>query len=57
MLVDEDYLRSKGVEDFSKYQCVPGKEPPTIWELEKHFGKMMAGKDGDSGLAGSKNIA
>jgi len=28
--IDEDYLRSKGVSDFSKYQCVPGCEPPRI---------------------------
>ena len=28
--IDEDYLRSKGVNDFSKYQCVPGKEPMTL---------------------------
>jgi citronellol/citronellal dehydrogenase len=26
--IDEDLLRSVGVTDFSKYQCVPGVEPP-----------------------------
>lgn len=26
--LDEDLLRSEGVTDFSKYQCVPGVEPP-----------------------------
>jgi citronellol/citronellal dehydrogenase len=26
--IDEDLLRSEGVTDFSKYQCVPGSEPP-----------------------------
>ncbi len=26
--LDEDLLRSVGVTDFSKYQCVPGQEPP-----------------------------
>lgn len=26
--IDEDLLRSVGVTDFSKYQCVPGSEPP-----------------------------
>jgi citronellol/citronellal dehydrogenase len=26
--IDEDLLRSEGVTDFSKYQCVPGVEPP-----------------------------
>ena len=30
MLLDEPYLRSKGVTDFDKYQCVPGHEPPNI---------------------------
>ena len=28
--IDEDLLRSVGVTDFSKYQCVPGKEPPKM---------------------------
>lgn len=28
--IDEDLLRSVGVTDFSKYQCVPGKEPPRL---------------------------
>lgn len=35
MLLDEPYLRSKGVTDFSKYQCVPGKEPPTIADIKR----------------------
>ncbi len=26
--IDEDLLRSEGVTDFTKYQCVPGAEPP-----------------------------
>ncbi|NUP11892.1 MAG: SDR family oxidoreductase [Polyangiaceae bacterium] len=26
--LDEDLLRAEGVTDFSKYQCVPGQEPP-----------------------------
>ncbi len=30
MLIDEDYLRSKGVTDFKKYRCVPDSEPPKI---------------------------
>ena len=33
MLLDEPYLRSKGVNDFEKYQCVPGVEPPPIFEV------------------------
>lgn len=30
MLIDEDYLRTKGVENFDKYRCVPDSEPPKI---------------------------
>ena len=29
-LIDEVYLRKKGVTDFSKYQCVEGYEPPSL---------------------------
>ena len=32
-LIDEDYLRAKGYDDFSKYQCVPGSEPPKLNSL------------------------
>jgi citronellol/citronellal dehydrogenase len=32
-LIDEDYLKSKGVEDFTKYQCVVGYEPPKLMEV------------------------
>ncbi len=28
--IDEDLLREEGVTDFSKYQCVPGSEPPRM---------------------------
>lgn len=28
--IDEDLLREEGVTDFSKYQCVPGMEPPKL---------------------------
>eukprot|EP01121_Diplochlamys_sp_Union-15-3_P018832 TRINITY_DN6945_c0_g1_i2.p1 TRINITY_DN6945_c0_g1~~TRINITY_DN6945_c0_g1_i2.p1 ORF type:complete len:181 (-),score=24.79 TRINITY_DN6945_c0_g1_i2:29-571(-) len=31
-LLDEDYLRSKGVTDFKKYRCDPSIEPPKIVE-------------------------
>lgn len=34
-IIDEDYLRSRGVTDFSKYQCVPGKEPRKAWPIPK----------------------
>lgn len=30
-LIDEEYLRSRGVSDFSQYQCVAGVEPPKVW--------------------------
>jgi citronellol/citronellal dehydrogenase len=32
-LIDEMYLRKKGVEDFGKYQCVEGSEPPPLRSL------------------------
>ena len=35
--IDEDYLRTKGVTNFTKYQCVKGKEPIPLNEL---FNKM-----------------
>lgn len=28
--IDEELLRAEGVTDFSKYQCVPGHEPPHV---------------------------
>lgn len=40
MLIDEDYLFSKGVDDFTKYQCVDGFEPPKlnyIWKYPHIF--------------------
>ena len=35
VLLDEPYLRSKGVTDFDQYQCVPGHEPPNINDVAK----------------------
>lgn len=32
-LIDEIYLREKGVTNFEKYQCVPGYEPPKLSDL------------------------
>jgi citronellol/citronellal dehydrogenase len=29
-LLDEDFLRSEGVTDFSGYACVPGTNPPRL---------------------------
>ena len=34
MLIDEDFLRSKGVTDFSIYRCDPNSEPPAIDDLK-----------------------
>lgn len=34
-LIDEMYLRSKGVEDFTKYQCIRGHEPPRLTDINK----------------------
>lgn len=28
--IDEELLRAEGLEDFSRYQCVPGVEPPAL---------------------------
>eukprot|EP00128_Syssomonas_multiformis_P017447 Colp12_sorted_trinity150504_noHs@36272 len=50
MLLDEPYLRTKGVSDFSKYQCVPGCEPPHI----ETVGKMVFGA-GDKSVAKKKD--
>ena len=36
-LIDEGYLRTKGVEDFSKYQCVKGCEPPKLMDVFDKF--------------------
>ena len=36
-LIDEDYLRSKGETDFSKYQCVPGHELPKLTDVFEKF--------------------
>ena len=36
-LIDEVYLRSKGVEDFTEYQCVAGSEPPKLTSLNHLF--------------------
>ena len=36
-LIDEDYLRTKGVENFSKYQCVEGCEPPKLMDVFDKF--------------------
>jgi citronellol/citronellal dehydrogenase len=32
-LIDEDYLRSKGVVDFTKYRCIENYEPPKLNDI------------------------
>jgi len=39
MLVDDAYLRTKGVTDFVKYRCDPDVEPPSMEEIEEAQGK------------------
>lgn len=34
MLIDEELLRSCGMSDFSRYQVVPGSEPPSMADLD-----------------------
>jgi len=36
-LIDETYLRSKGITDFNKYQCVKGYEPPKLNDINHLF--------------------
>jgi citronellol/citronellal dehydrogenase len=38
-LIDEEYLRSKGVRNFGKYQCVKGHEPPKLLDIFNKFVK------------------
>lgn len=33
-LIDEDYMRTRGITDFIKYRCDPNVEPPRLLELE-----------------------
>tara|TARA_Y100000591_G_C21833931_1_gene701336 strand:+ start:1276 stop:2094 length:819 start_codon:yes stop_codon:yes gene_type:complete len=32
-LIDEEYLKSKGIRDFSKYRCVENYEPPSLNDI------------------------
>ena len=36
MLIDEDYLKSKGQTDFTQYRCVPDIEPPRLFSSIKN---------------------
>ena len=43
--IDETFLREWMQEtDFTKYQCVPGSEPPTMEQLVEKMGKFDAGR-------------
>jgi len=39
-LIDEDYMKTRGVKDFTKYRCVPSIEPPRLvgnsWSQQSH---------------------
>lgn len=38
MLIDEDYLRKKGIQNFDRYRCNPNIEPPKIDDVfEQHY--------------------
>lgn len=39
-LIDEDFLKSEGITDLDKYNCVPGSNPPSLHQLWQ----MMANK-------------
>ena len=45
------YLRSKGVTDFTQYQCVPGHEPPTMDKIKD----MVMGAGDKSTATAKKN--
>jgi citronellol/citronellal dehydrogenase len=32
-VIDEEYLRTRGVSDFRKYRCVPDYEPVKVWPV------------------------
>lgn len=32
-LIDEEYLRTKGIQDFAKYRCVENHEPPSLKDI------------------------
>lgn len=36
-IIDEDYLRSRGITDLSKYRCVPDIEPRKVWPPSKEY--------------------
>lgn len=44
-LIDEDFLRSRGVSDFKKYRCDPNVEPPRISALSSFSASKPGEKD------------
>lgn len=50
-LMDEDYLRSRGVDDFSKYQCVEGVEPKKVWPPKSDGWEPAGGKGVPPGIS------
>ena len=45
-LIDEDYLRSIGVEDFERYRCDPGHEPPRM--MPNEFPSLLVDEENQS---------
>jgi len=45
-LVDEDYLRSKGITDFTQYRCNPNEEPPRM--LPKKFPSLKVEEENEN---------
>jgi citronellol/citronellal dehydrogenase len=46
-LLDEDFLRSRGVTDFTRYRCDPSSEPPRIMAKDlPQVGLVPSGKEG-----------
>ncbi|KAJ3324233.1 hypothetical protein HDV06_000272 [Boothiomyces sp. JEL0866] len=47
-LIEEDYLRSKGVDDFKKYRCDPNVEPRRMLPME--FPSLLVKEQDDRGI-------
>ena len=45
-LIDEDYLRSEGVTDFTKYRADPDKEPPRM--MPSQFPSLLVPEEDES---------
>lgn len=51
-LIDEDYLRSIGVENFEKYRSDPDHEPPRM--MPQEFPSLLVKEEGESAISVSK---